>query len=562
VLDLEAMLAAGLEPGFLALGGDAPTVQRSPWADFQANGALALARRLNRPPAEVAAEILARAELAGLATAEVSGPGFLNLTVAPAVLDRLLTAMAADERLGVPLTRDPLRIVVDYCGPNVAKEMHVGHLRSTIIGDSLVRLLRWAGHDVVLISHLGDWGTPFGMLLEWLVEIGGDDYSIADLDAFYKQARHRFDTDPAFVTRSRQRVVALQSGDPESRRLWRILVATSARYFEAVNAKLHVELSPSDFVGESFYNKQLEPLMSELDGLGLLSTSDGAEVVYPPGFSGRDGEPFGFIVRKSDGGFGYQATDLAALRYRRRDLRADRVIYVLGAPQQQYLAMVFAVARAAGWLTDVDQAVHKPFGSILGEDGRMLRSRAGRSVKLAELLDEAVAAAAALVAQTRPDLDPAEQTAIADAVGIGSIKYADLSADMIKDYRYDAARMISFTGDTAGYLQMAHARAVSILRAAAGPGPIHVTEPAERELALALLAFPAVVAEVLGALEPHRLAGAVRRVAVAFTGFYESCPVRRAQPPVQASRASLCDLTARVLARGLNLLGIDAPPRM
>ncbi len=559
MIDLETMLSAALQPSF----GDAPVaLQRSAHADFQANGVLALARRMGRPGPEVAAEILAGTgpDLAGLATAEVSGPGYLNLTVRAAALDTLLATMAADDRLGVPQADKPQRVLVDYGGPNVAKEMHVGHLRSTIIGDALVRALRFVGHDVLAVSHLGDWGTPFGMLLERLLEMGeaaaAHELSIGDLDGFYKAARRRFDTDPLFAEKARRRVVALQSGDAETLRLWRILVDESARYFETVNARLHVGLSTSDFVGESFYNDRLDDVVREL----APTESGGALVVYPPGFTGRDGQPFPLLVRKSDGGYGYQATDLAALRYRLLELKADRIVYVLGAPQQQHLAMVAAVARAAGWVGSAE-VVHKPFGSVLGPDGKMLASRAGTSVKLIDLIDEAVARAAELV-QARPDLTDGERAAIADAVGIGAVKYADLSTDLIKDYTYDPDRMISFVGDTGGYLQMAHARARSILRQGTQRAAVAVQAPAERALALELLAFPRGVTAMVAELEPHRLAGQLRRIAVAFTGFWEACPVLRADPPVRASRLALCDLAARVLAQGLDLLGIAAPDRM
>ncbi len=545
------MLSARLATAFPT--GATPDVHRSRHGDFQANGVLALVRGTGRPARLLAADILARADLSDLATAEVSGPGYINLTLRSRVLDDLLAAMGADPRLGVPTAADPKTVVIDYGGPNVAKQMHVGHLRSTVIGDALARVLRWLGHDVRLVSHLGDWGTPFGMLLEWLIEIGenraAEKLSVGDLDDFYKAARARFDADPAFVDRSRRRVVALQSGDPESVRLWRILVEESARYFEAVNTTLGVLLSTMDFKGESAYNDQLDDVVAELTAKGLVHSSEGALVVYPPGFDGRDGQGFGFMVGKSDGGYGYQTTDLAAIRERLRV--ADEIVYVTGAPQRQHLAMVFAVARQAGWLTAEHRVTHKPFGSVLGPDGRMLRSRSGSSVTLIDLLDAAVARAA----QLAPDLDR--------TLGVGAVKYAELSADMISDVVFDLDRMVAFTGDTAGYLQMAHARARSILRqSAAQPGPPRPRVPAERGLALALLGFPRSVEQMAAELEPHRLAGQLRTVAVAFTGFWENAPVLRAEAAVRSSRLALCDLTARVLARGLDLLGIDAPGRM
>ncbi|HCU48817.1 MAG TPA: arginine--tRNA ligase, partial [Micromonosporaceae bacterium] len=503
VTNLESLLSARLATAFTAIAGSPtdPVMQRSAHADFQANGALPLARQLDRSPREIAAEVLAAADLEGLATAEVSGPGFINLTVLPETLERMVNEMAADERLGVPFTDAPETVIVDYSGPNVAKEMHVGHLRSTIIGDCLVRILRWAGHEVKSISHIGDWGTPFGMLLERLIEIGEDaaaaELSVGDLDGFYKAARKRFDEDPAFAERSRQRVVALQSGDQELLRLWQILVAESERYFLTVNDRLGVTLSKEDFVGESFYNDRLQSVVEELDRLGLLRKSNGADCVFPAGFTGRDGEPFPLIVRKSDGGYGYPATDLAAIRYRIKDLKGTRLLYVTGAPQHQHLEMVFAVAKQAGWLTGSVRAQHVAFGSILGEDGKMLRSRAGKSVKLIDLLDEAVARASTLVS----DGD------VATAVGIGAVKYADLSSGMAKDYVFDLDRMLTFTGDTGVYLQYAHARIRSILRNDFASSQVHLTEPAERALALQLLSFPGAIDAVVDSLEPHKLAG-------------------------------------------------------
>ncbi len=572
---VESLLSAHLSAAFSTLTGvmSDPQVHRSAHADFQSNAALALAPALGLSPREVATAVVAAADLSDVATASVSGPGFINLTLLPPALNRLLGAMAADPRLGVPLVSAPETVVIDYSGPNVAKEMHVGHLRSTIIGDCLLRVLRFTGHNVIPVSHIGDWGTPFGMLLERLVEIGEDSgsLSIGDLDAFYKAARHRFDTDPDFADRSRQRVVLLQGGDPETLRLWKLLTSESARYFMAVNARLSVLLTPSDFVGESFYNDQLASVVSELDSKALLQWSSGAQCVFPPGFTGRDGEPFPLIVRKSDGGFGYAATDLAAIRHRALVLGGQRVLYVLGTPQSQHLEMVFAVARQMGWLDGV-AVKHVGFGSILGEDGKMLKSRRGKSVKLIDLLDEAVARAG--------EVNPSTAT----AVGIGAVKYADLSSAMVKDYVFDLERMLSLHGNTSVYLQYTHARALRVIhRAGTSPrssdlaiadgqpgigspdaiaGGLRMETPQERALALALLAFPGAVQAVAAELEPHRLASLLRDVAVAFTRFYEDCPVLNAEPGIRESRLVLCDLTARVLAQGLYLLGIEAPERM
>jgi arginyl-tRNA synthetase len=454
-----------------------------------------------------------------------------------------LHAMAGDDRLGVAPAAEPRTVVIDYSAPNVAKEMHVGHLRSTVIGDAAARVLSWQGHRVLRVNHLGDWGTPFGMLLEHLVESGGSE--ITDLTAFYQAARARFDADPDFRTRARLRVVALQGGDPASRELWRRLVAQSEAYFLDVYQRLGVTLTAGDFVGESFYSGMLADVVAELDAKGLLRVSDGALCAFPAGFTGRDGGPLPLIVRKSDGGFGYAATDLAALRHRVRDLGASWLLYVVGSPQRIHFRMVYAVARAAGWLPDGVTAEHVGFGSILGPDGKAFKSRSGEPVRLAGLLDEA------------------ERRAGSRSVGVAALKYADLSGDRLSDYVFDWDRMLALTGDTGPYLQYAHARIRSILRKAPHvPGGVRIAEPAERALGLELLAFPPVVEQVAGSLEFHRLAAQLYRVATAFSAFYERCPVLTAPPDVRAGRLALCGLTARVLRQGLGLLGIDTPERM
>jgi arginyl-tRNA synthetase len=571
---LETLLHDRLATAFAAVAGAPadPSVRRSQHADFQADGALALARALGRKPRDIAADVVRVAALDDLCAAvEISGPGFINLTVADEALAPLLARMSRDERLGVPPVAAAETVVVDYSAPNVAKEMHVGHLRSTVIGDAVVRLLEWLGHRVIKANHLGDWGTPFGMLIEHLLDIGESEavheLSVGDLNGFYQAARAKFDADDAFKERARTRVVALQSGDATTRRLWRLLVDESEKYFLTAYQRLDVRLTGSDFVGESFYNDMLAPVVDELDQLGLLAESDGAKVVYPPGFTNREGNPLPIIVRKRDGGFGYGATDLAAIRYRTQELGATRLLYVVGLPQRQHLEMVYAVAREAGWLRPPARAQHVGFGSVLGPDGKIFRTRAGGAVKLGDLLDEAIARAAAVVEEKSGDLDEATRAEVAAMVGIGAIKYADLSNDRNRDYVFDWNRMLSLDGNTAPYLQYARARILSIFRrggVASAPDlpAIRVREPAERTLAIELLAFPSVVAEVAESLEFHRLAGYLYRVATGFTAFYERCPVLRAEGEVRESRLALCDLTARVLGRGLALLGIRAPDRM
>ncbi|HEX6682351.1 MAG TPA: arginine--tRNA ligase [Candidatus Limnocylindrales bacterium] len=539
-----------------------PVVRRSKHADFQVEGALALGRELRRPPREVAADVLGHVAAQGF-DAVVAGAGFINVTVGDDWLAGRLAEAASDPRLGVPVTDTPEVVAIDYSAPNVAKEMHVGNLRSTVIGDAVARLLEWLGHDVRRINHIGDWGTSFGMLLEHLEESGSpDEAGIGDLDAFYKAARARFAADEEFAERSRQRVVALQSGDEATLRLWHKHVDESERYLLAVYATMGVTMSKEDFVGESFYNPMLGPLVEELESAGLLRDSDGAKCLFPDGFSGRDGEPLPIIVRKRDGGFGYSATDLAAIRYRIKNLKADRVLYVVGAPQAKHFAMVFAAARAAGWLTGSVRAEHVQFGSVLGADGKLLRSRAGDGVKLRELLDEAVARAYEIVG---PSLEDGERHAVARAVGIGAVKYADLSNHRLKDYVFDWDRMLATNGDTAAYLQYACARVASILRRAGGSATasIVLTHPSERALALELLGFPGVVEAVAQTFEFQKLTGYLFGLAGAFNAFFRDCRVLQAEDDAsRASRLVMCDLTRRTMVQGMGLLGIEVPERM
>ncbi|WP_437277387.1 arginine--tRNA ligase [Sorangium sp. So ce375] len=549
-----------------------PSLRRSTHADYQANAAMALGKRLGKPPREVAAAIVAALQLDGICRkVEIAGPGFVNLTLEDAYLTRELAETASGGRLGIAPAAQPETVIVDYSGPNAAKEMHVGHLRSTIIGDALARVLEALGHRVIRQNHLGDWGTPFGMLIEHMLDLGeaaaSQELSVGDLDAFYRQARAKFDGDPAFAERSRRRVVRLQGGDEQTLALWRQLVRESTRYFESVYRRLGVTLTDADFAGESFYNPMLTDVLEELGRKGLARESEGALCVFPAGFTGKGGEPLPLIVRKQDGGYGYATTDLAAIRHRLTTVGARRIIYVVGAPQSQHFAMVFATAREAGWLAPPARAEHVAFGSVLGADKKMFKTRSGDTVKLSDLIDEAVERATKVVREKNPELDAEAAGAVARAVGVGAVKYADLSSDRIKDYVFDWDRMLAFEGNTAPYLMYAHARIRSIFRKAGVESPreaeIVLGEPAERALVLELLRFGAVLEDVAASLEPHRLCGYLFELAGSFTTFYERCPVLRAESDeVRRSRLALCDLTAEVLAKGLDLLGIEAPERM
>jgi arginyl-tRNA synthetase len=565
---MSGALAAAFGPDY---AGADPVIRPSQFADYQANVALALAKRLNRAPRDVAAELAGHlGDGDVIEKPEVSGPGFINLTLRDDWIATQATRQLAEARLGVPTAGRPQVVVVDYSGPNVAKELHVGHLRATVVGDAVVRVLEHLGHTVVRAAHLGDWGTQFGMLIEHALEIGEeatyDQLAAGEFTAFYQAARQKFDTDPAFADRSRRRVVHLQAGDEQSLRVWQLLVGDSMEYLRKIYARLSVTLTDADMDPESFYNPMLADVCAELEADGVAVISDGALCAFPPGFAGRDGKPLPLILRKSDGGYGYATTDMAAIRYRLRKLGASRIIYVVGSDQIQHLQMVFAVARQAGWLTDAVSAEHAVIGLVTAPGGGRLRTRSGNQDKLAALIDEAVERAERVIAE-RYD-DPELRGQIAEAVGIGALKYGDLSVARGSSYTVDFDRMLALTGNTGPYLQYATARIRSIFRRAGiepggVAGPIRLTEPAERALALQLLGFGAAVGQVAEAAEPHKLAAFLFETASAFTAFYEQCPVlQAADEPTRQSRLALSALTLRVLLTGLGLLGIPVPERM
>ncbi|GAA3745798.1 arginyl-tRNA synthetase [Spinactinospora alkalitolerans] len=552
--------------------GTDPVIRPSQFADYQANAALALAKRLGRKPRDVASDIVAHLDVEDVCReVEISGPGFVNLTLRDDWIADRAGELLVDERRGAPL-QPRQNIPIDYSAPNVAKEMHVGHLRTTVVGDALARTLEFLGHNVIRQNHIGDWGTPFGMLIEHLLEAGEDSDEAAllktDPNAFYQAARVKFDGEGDFADRARRRVVALQSGDAETLRLWRELVDLSTVYFNRIYAKLGVTLTDDDLAGESTYNDMLGPICDELVEKGIAEVSEGALCVFLDGFTGREGRPVPLIVRKSDGGYGYGSTDLATIKYRAGELKADRVLYVIGAPQHLHLQMVYETARKAGWLPESTVPIHVQIGNVLGEDGKILRTRSGAPIRLMALLDEAIERAAKVVAETRPDLDDEARAAIAREVGIGAVKYADLSVSHDSEYVFDFDRMLALNGNTGPYLQYAAARIRSIFRKggldpADAKGPITLTEPAERALALTLLGFGPVVAQVGETLEPHRLCAYLFDLAQAFTSFYEHCPVLKAEDTaVRDSRLALTAATLHVLVQGLDLLGVAAPERM
>ncbi len=579
--------------------GADPVLRPSQFADLQANAALPLAKRLGMPPRQVAERVVAELDVAGVCDAvEISGPGFVNLTLSNAWIAGAVEGMARDGRLGVPLQVQQV-IPIDYSAPNVAKEMHVGHLRTTVVGDALARTLEHLGHLVIRQNHIGDWGTPFGMLVEHFLEVGegSQEARLAETDpnAFYAAAREKFDQSPEFAERARARVVALQAGDPETLHWWETLLAASKRYFNRIYTTLGVTLTDADLAGESTYNAELAGICAELEARGLAVVSDGALCVFLDEFTGREGKPVPLIIRKSDGGYGYATTDLATIRYRVSQLGADRVLYVVGAPQALHFQMVWATARLAGWLPDDVEVVHVQIGNVLGSDKKILRTREGVALKLMALLEEGITKARDYVDTARPDLPEQVRAEIARQVGIGAIKYADLSVAHDSAYVFDLDRMLALTGDTGPYMQYAAARVRSIFRSAgvdpgvgsaggtgggtvadsgadsAGgtvadsgvvPRSVVITEPAERALALHLIAFGSVVAQVGDALEPHRLCGYLYELAALFSSFYESCPVLKAEGPVRESRLALAALTLGVLEQGLALLGVETPQEM
>jgi arginyl-tRNA synthetase len=558
-------IAAAFGPEY---AGTDPVLRPSQYADVQVNAALALGKRVGAQPRDVARRLLDHLDLEDVCrSVEISGPGFLNLSLSDAWIAAETTRLARDDRLGLPRAR-PQRVVIDYSAPNVAKEMHVGHLRTTVVGDALARTLEVLGHTVIRQNHIGDWGTPFGMLIEHLFDVGQDSDEAhlleSDPNAFYQAARARFDRDAAFATRARSRVVQLQAGDADTLRLWGELVELSRHYFNLVYGRLGVTLTDADLAGESTYNDQLAQVCDELEAVGIATTSEGALCVFLDGYPGREGKPVPLIIRKSDGGYGYATTDLATIRYRVEQLGADRLLYVIGAPQALHLHMVWDTARKAGWLPLGLDPVHVQIGNVLGGDRKLLRTRSGAPPRLLDLLDDAVAAARTVLDESRPDLDEATRSAIAPQVGIGAVKYADLSVAHDSEYVFDLDRMTALHGDTGPYLQYAAARIRSILRRA-GQEPdatLVLTHPAERALALRLLDFGDVVAQVAAELEPHRLCSYLYELARAYSVFYEECPVLTAEPEVRASRLALCALTLAVLVQGLDLLGIEAPERM
>ncbi len=583
------------------------------FGDYQSNVAMGLAKQTQQKPRDVAQRIVDAVSPTTppiVERFEIAGPGFINIHLSNRWLADALNvvpAAAEPDRLGIPPVRGPETVVVDYSSPNIAKQMHVGHIRSTIIGDTIARVLEFEGHRVVRQNHIGDWGTQFGMLIAYLKEKmpaaldGPGDVHVADLEGFYKEANALAARDAAFAERARAEVVALHQGDPTARKAWQYIVNESRNHYMPIYRRLGVKLTPADERGESFYNDLLPGLVADVEkrfGRGVSPTpagpdvprirvaeSDGALCIFhlapdgQPMFKNPEGNPLPMIVRKSDGAFLYATTDLAAMRFRVEQLRADRIVYVTDARQAQHFEMVFAAVRAMGWTYRPNcpsvKLEHASFGSILGEDRRPLKTRSGENIKLSELLDEAVGRAEQLVRAAEADpvrrrgFTEAEIREVSEAVGIGAIKYADLSQNRQSDYVFSWDKMLSLEGNTAPYLMYAYARIRSIYRkgaeSAAGltDGALVIGEPAERALVLRIARFPETIDSVAAGLRINLLTDYLYDLAGVFMRFYESCPVLAADTPeLRASRLRLCDLTARTLRVGLDLLGIRVLERM
>ncbi|WP_237054901.1 arginine--tRNA ligase [Microbulbifer sediminum] len=565
-----AMLAAGIPA---ECGPVVAQAKKAGFGDYQANGAMAAAKRMGTNPRELASQIVEQLDRGDMiARAEVAGPGFINLHLSEKWLADNLATAGSDPRLNIAPVEKPQNVVIDYSHPNLAKEMHVGHLRSTIIGDALARLLEFQGHRVIRQNHMGDWGTQFGMLLAHLadkLENNDAEVALADLETFYREAKVRFDEEEGFDDRAREYVVRLQGGDADCLKLWQQFIDISISHSEEIYDKLNVTLKRSDVYGESQYNEDLPVLVQELLDRGIAVKDQGAVVVFLQEMADKEGNPSPMIIQKKGGGYLYSTTDLAAIRYRAGKLAADRILYVVDARQSLHLQQAFTAARKAGFVDDSVTLEHCAFGTMMGDDGKPFKTRTGGTVKLAALLDEAVERAQKLVADKNPELAPQECAEIGRAVGIGAVKYADLSKTRTNDYVFNWDAMLSFEGNTAPYLQYAYTRVRSIFRRAGVEpgsltGDILLETPEERALAVKLNQFGEILDQVARDTFPHVLCGYLYDLASAYMAFYEACPVLKDGVPEaqRNSRLQLCHLVARTIARGLDLLGIEVLEKM
>ncbi|MGI9280314.1 MAG: arginine--tRNA ligase [Endozoicomonas sp.] len=569
---IKALIAAGAPEDTPAMVRQSA---RANFGDYQCNAVMAAAKKMGLKPRDLAQKVEENLDLEGIAEkTEIAGPGFINITLKSEWLAAKLQETVKDDRSGVATVDTPETVIVDYSAPNVAKEMHIGHIRSTIIGDATARTLEFLGHKVIRQNHLGDWGTQFGMLIAHLEELEQDSQEaqameLSNMETFYKAAKKRFDDDEDFAIKARKYVVELQSGDEHCLKLWKKLVDITLAHNQEVYERLNVSLTPSDVMGESAYNDSLPTIIKELDSKGLLSEDQGAKVVFLDEFKNKDGDPMGVIIEKSGGGFLYSTTDLAALRHRTHSLNADRVLYYVDARQGQHFDQIFTIARKAGFVNEDTRTEHHAFGMMLGKDGKPFKTRAGTTIKLVDLLDEAEERAARLIATKTSDLSEEQKVKVIKAVAMGSVKYADLSKNRTSDYVFDWDTMLAFEGNTAPYLLYAYTRVKSIFRKAGVSesdltGDIQIAEPAERDLALKLNRFSETIEQASREGTPHVLCSYLYELSGAFMSFYESCPVNKdgVSEADKNSRLQLCASTAHILKTGLDLLGIETVEQM
>ncbi|MEM0652065.1 arginine--tRNA ligase [Klebsiella huaxiensis] len=577
-MNIQALLSEKVSHALIAAGAPAdcePQVRQSAkvqFGDYQANGVMAVAKKLGMAPRQLAEQVLSHLDLNGIANkVEIAGPGFINIFLDPAFLAENVSSALKSERLGVAQPQAQT-VVIDYSAPNVAKEMHVGHLRSTIIGDAAVRTLEFLGHNVIRANHVGDWGTQFGMLIAYLEkqqQENAGEMALADLEGFYREAKKHYDEDEAFAERARSYVVKLQGGDEYFREMWRKLVDITMSQNQLTYNRLNVTLTRDDVMGESLYNPMLPGIVADLKAKGLAVESEGATVVFLDEYKNKEGEPMGVIIQKKDGGYLYTTTDIACAKYRYENLHADRVLYYIDSRQHQHLMQAWTIVRKAGYVPDSVPLEHHMFGMMLGKDGKPFKTRAGGTVKLADLLDEALERARRLVAEKNPDMPVEELEKLANAVGIGAVKYADLSKNRTTDYIFDWDNMLAFEGNTAPYMQYAYTRVLSVFRKAdidesvLAAAPVIITEDREAQLAARLLQFEETLTVVAREGTPHVMCSYLYDLAGLFSGFYEHCPILSAESEeTRNSRLKLAQLTAKTLKLGLDTLGIETVERM
>ncbi|KAJ9432830.1 arginyl-tRNA synthetase [Candidatus Pantoea symbiotica] len=576
-MNIQALLSDKVSQAMIAAGAPAdcePQVRQSAkvqFGDYQANGMMAVAKKLGQAPRQLAEQVIQHLDLNGIASkVEIAGPGFINIFLDRAWLAAQTAQALQLPRLGVSSVA-PQTIVVDYSAPNVAKQMHVGHVRSTIIGDAAVRTLEFLGHKVIRANHVGDWGTQFGMLIAYLEKQQNEHHeeiALADLEAFYREAKVTYDADEAFAERARNYVVKLQGGDEYCRSMWKKLVDITMSQNQLVYDRLNVTLTRNDVMGESLYNDMLPGIVADLREKGLAVTSEGATVVFLDEFKNKEGEPMGVIIQKKDGGYLYTTTDIACAKYRFETLHADRVLYYIDSRQHQHLQQAWTIVRKAGYVPESVPLEHHAFGMMLGKDGRPFKTRSGGTIRLADLLDEAVERAHTLVSEKNPEMSAQELKDLSEVVGIGAVKYADLSKSRTTDYIFDWDNMLAFEGNTAPYMQYAYTRVLSVFRKAgidadSLSGDIVLTEEREAQLATRLLQFEEVITQVARDGTPHVMCAYLYDLAGQFSGFYEHCPILSAEDEnIRQSRLQLAALTAKTLKQGLDTLGIKTVERM